>query len=185
MAHFWNLIGTIYSVSPHNACRWTSRRRRAVRHRNRNRGTGLSLHFPLSFSSLFFLRCKGNEKFRERSETDLFLDNKWCYWNSLVNGVVCCYPSSHLASFVCGFPPTRVFTTFYVAKVRRTVNAPSTDILTVSLFRDIQTGSLPQFSILKTGYSWLNVPQFLVFIPFPVRLLHGDVKSWYPTAYSQ
>ena len=36
---------------------------------------------------------------------------------------------------------------FYVAKVRRTVNATSTDILSVSLFRDIQTGSLPQFSI--------------------------------------
>ena len=48
-----------------------------------------------------------------------------------------------------GFLPTRVFTTFYVAKVRRTVNATSTDILAVSLFRDIPTGSLPQFSILK------------------------------------
>ena len=47
-----------------------------------------------------------------------------------------------------GFLSTRVFTTFYVAKVRRTVNATSTDILSVSLFRDIQTGSLLQFSIL-------------------------------------
>ena len=86
MAHFWHLIGTIYSVFHRNAYRWMSRRRRAVRHRNHNRGTGLSLHFPLSFLSLFFLRCKGNEIFRERSETDLFLDNKWYYWNSLVNG---------------------------------------------------------------------------------------------------
>ena len=147
-------------------------------------------HWPFSSFSIVifffaFLSCKGNEKIRERNEAGLFLDNKWCYRNSLVNWFVCCYPFSHLASFVCGFPPTRVFTTFYVAKVRRTVNAPSTDILSVSLFRDIQTGSLPQFSTWKTGYSWLNVPQFLVFIPFPVRLLHGDVKSWYPTAYSQ
>ena len=185
MAHFWNLIGTIYSVSPHNACRWTSRRRRAVRHRNRNRGTGLSLHFPLSFSSLFFWGAKVMKSFgKEARQT--------CFWiiNDAIEilwwmGGVCCYPFSHLASFVCGFPPIRVFTTFYVAKVRQTVNAPSTDILTVSLFRDIQTGSLPQFSYLKTGYSLLNVPQFLVFIPFPVRLLHSDVKSWYPTAYSQ
>jgi hypothetical protein len=56
---------------------------------------------------------------------------------------------SSLVSFVSGFLPVRVFTTFYVAKVRRTVNATSTDILAVSLFRDIPTGSLPQFSILK------------------------------------
>ena len=160
-----------------------SRRRRAVRHRNRSRGTGLSLQFPFSF--LFIWGAKVMKKNRERSEEDLFLDNKWCYRNILVNGDVCWYPFSHLASFVCGFLPTRVFTTFYVAKVRRTVNAPSTDILSVSLFRDIQTGSLPQFSTWKTGYSWLNITKFLVFIPFSVRLLLSDVKSWYPTAYSQ
>ena len=38
-------------------------------------------HWPFSSFSIVifffvFLRCKGNEKFRERSETDLFLDNK-------------------------------------------------------------------------------------------------------------
>ena len=48
-------------------------------------------HWPFSSFSIVifffvFLRCKGNEKFRERSETDLFLDNKWCYGNSLVDG---------------------------------------------------------------------------------------------------
>ena len=72
-------------------------------------------HWPFSSISIFFsfyLRCKGNEKNRERSEEDLFLDNKWCYRNILVNGDVCWYPFSHLASFVCGFPPIRVFTTF-------------------------------------------------------------------------
>ena len=60
-------------------------------------------------------------------------------------------------SLVWGFPPSRVFTTFYVAKVRRTVNAPSTDILSVSLFRDIQTGSLPQFYILK---NWVFLTEY-------------------------
>ena len=183
MAHFWHLIGTIYSVFHRNAYRWMSPSSQGCTSSEPQQG-----HWPFSSISIFFsfyLRCKGNEKNRERSEADLFLDNKWCYRNILVNGDVCWYPFSHLASFVCGFLPTRVLTTFYVAKVRRPVNAPSTDILSVSLFRDIQTGSLLQFSTWKTGYSWLNVPQFLVFIPFPVRLLHGDVKSWYPTAYSQ
>ena len=56
-----------------------------------------------------------------------------------------------------GFLSTRVFTTFYVAKVRRTVNAPSTDILSVSLFRDIQTCSLPQFYILK---NWVFLTEY-------------------------
>lgn len=86
-------------------------------------------------------------------------------------------PVPSLVSFVSGFLPARVFTTFYVAKVRRTVNATSTDILAVSLFRDILSGSLPHFSFLKTGYSRLNITKFLVFIPFVVRLLLSDVKS--------
>ena len=147
-------------------------------------------HWPFSsFSIVFFFFVFWGAKVMKIFGKEA---RQTCFW--IINdameilwwmGGVCCYPFSHLASFVCGFPPIRVFTTFYVAKVRRTVNATSTDILSVSLFRDIQTGSLPQFSMLKTWYSWLNVPQFLVFIPFPVRLLHGDVKSWYPTAYSQ
>ena len=83
-------------------------------------------------------------------------------------------------SFHIGFLPTGYWPTFYVAKLRRTVNATSTGTAYFGIFHWQPSTVFSQ----KTGYSrWIcrnSLSSFPLGSPFGLRC-----KSLYPTAYSQ